>query len=162
MDALLAATGGALPKAASSHHSVQEEAEFLPLKAWLVEHRLEKNYEALRESEMSLEALLDMEADELVEFLVEIKVPAGARKRITLAVKHAVEENKGAKELDEWLTEHNLTKFAKEIKASDMSLDNLLEMETGDFKDYAQELGLNVLENQVDVRAAPGAFQGHW
>ena len=27
---------------------------------------------------------------------------------------------------------------------------------------HAQELGLNVLENQVDVRAAPGAFQGHW
>jgi len=140
-DALLRAADPAAAAVADAAAAAEDE-EFAPLKAWLIEQGLEKNFDALKESEMSLEGLLDMDGDELTEFLVEIKVPAGARKRLKLAVKHSVEANKGAKVLDDWLSEHNLTKFTAQIKASEMTLDSLLEMEPSDFKDYAQELGL--------------------
>eukprot|EP00937_MAST-01D_sp_MAST-1D-sp2_P003333 g3333.t1 len=127
--------------------------EYASLSTWLQEHKLAKHFSVIRDSEMSLEGLLDMDEDELKGFLVEIEIPAGARKRIIMAAKHTAHAKKGETALFEWLSENNLTKYQDAIKKTEITLDELIEMEATDLKDFLVEAGLPVGIRQRFIKA---------
>ena len=73
---------------------------------------------------------------ELKEFLIEIELPAGARKRLMLAIKHSAGAQKDEQAMDEWLGENNFVKYKEVLRENEVTLDSMIDMEADELKSF--------------------------